>query len=325
MTSIETLGDAALAYAYAEGWTPPEGEDPPGGGQGGAGTTFTIQDDGGLAQVVTGINFKGKPSSVTVEGGIATIDAQPSDVRILLAEPVNGANFSISGTDTTSQTPVLVPGFNLDMVPGDGFFFELEAFVKSSTYSAAKMSVLGPRGAVMSSFRAHFQAPHQFEVDGITPIYQGNDGGLDLDRFRYTVIRKPNDGPQRMGGFPGSVNVSVGTASASKAISSSGNLFDADRHEGAAISGTGIPANTYIAQVNSAASATLSQNATGSATVTANIQQLGEIPVYVRGSVFLGEAGSAGPLEVRLGQVAFSAGLTQVVAAHSRLLVSRIS
>ena len=78
-------------------------------------------------------------------------------------------------------------------------------------------------------------------------------------------------------------SVSIGKTSASPTITSAGVLF-ATAMIGATITGLGIPTGTTITAVASGSSATMSQNATNSTTVTAVIGYSWQSPAFVQGN-----------------------------------------
>lgn len=72
------------------------------------------------------------------------------------------------------------------------------------------------------------------------------------------------------GRTPAGRTISVGTTNADPTLTSAGSLFQ-EEDDGKTVTGTGIPADTVIDSVTSAAAAEMDANATATATVTATL------------------------------------------------------
>lgn len=279
-----------------------------------------FQDSDGTVYQVNQINGRFGVGAITVTAGVLTINAVPADVSVKRVAQVSGADPSAANTTT------IVNLLTLGMVASDAFDFDLELWIRSSAAAGAKVQVQGPHGATPSTFFGQFFAPREFLADGTTRQTANSDGSLDVSLFRYTPISIPSNGPQHIGGFPAARTSSAdgNTTSGSAAITSATAAFNAVTDVGAVISGTGIPAGTTIIAVADATHATLSANATATATTVAlTVNTLGWVCTKMSGYCALGSSGSAGNFTVGFAQANPTNAQTSAVVGPSKLMWAR--
>lgn len=169
---------------------------------------FTLVDEAGVPHGITQLVYSGDAGGVTVSGTVGTINAKSKYVRVFPVTQISGQDPQV----TSSTTLLTIPSITQTIEAGAEYDFLLTLWVKSTNNVRGRAIITADAAAVVF---AQFYAPAEYEQltsptvdDTSKPLIANNDGGLYVDRYRYTPITIPTLGAQRFGGFKGDGTIS---------------------------------------------------------------------------------------------------------------------